>query len=339
MYARPGCFYSTSRTAASSSSLLGMMEENFRRIADAVRLPEGSRARIRAQIASRAEEQEASMQNKPKKRLPRLAVAAIIIAAALTLTAAAAAVVHRFRNDIIVSSVSELPAPTEDTPTAVAVVTDSQSAAQTLDEILAEGPYITAEEWETGEKIGGTTSAQYGGWDTAELISSDPALSVRRITRETDSAEKMQYMAEDPADLLPVLTGKIRFDLTWLAEHYSVIIPDDQAYIIRDEDGAFVSEYFSAAYGANDGKGWVSLDMDYDTTRKGLGPSYIVNGTLDQAYYYTTQDGYEFLITASHDEVWASCYTVHATVSLYSAYLTTAEVEQIVEHLALSITE
>ena len=316
-----------------------MMEENFRRIADAVRLPEGSRARIRAQIASRAEEQEASMQNKPKKHLPRLAVAAIIIAAALTLTAAAAAVVHRFRNDIIVSSVSELPAPTEDTPTAVAVVTDSQSAAQTLDEILAEGPYITAEEWETGEKIGGTTSAQYGGWDTAELISSDPALSVRRITRETDGVEKMQYMAEDPADLLPVLTGKIRFDLTWLAEHYSVVIPDDQAYIIRDEDGAFVSEYFSAAYGANDGKGWVSLDMDYDTTRKGLGPSYIVNGTFDQAYYYTTQDGYEFLITASHDKVWASCYTDHAAVSLYGAYLTTRDLEQIVEHLALSISE
>ena len=316
-----------------------MMEENFRRIADAVRLPEGSRARIRAQIASRAEEQEASMQNKPKKHLPRLAVAAIIIAAALTLTAAAAAVVHRFRNDIIVSSVSELPAPTEDTPTAVAVVTDSQSAAQTLDEILAEGPYITAEEWETGEKIGGTTSAQYGGWDTAELISSDPALSVRRITRETDGAEKMQYMAEDPADLLPVLTGKIRFDLTWLAEHYSVVLPDDQAYIIRDEDGAFVSEYFSAAYGANDGKGWVSLDMDYDTTRKGLGPSYIVNGTFDQAYYYTTQDGYEFLITASHDKVWASCYTDHAAVSLYGAYLTTRDLEQIVEHLALSISE
>ena len=222
---------------------------------------------------------------------------------------------------------------------AVAVVTDSQSAAQTLEDVLAEGPYITAEEWKSGEKIGGTTSVQYGGWDTAELISSDPALSVRRITREADGAEKMQYTAENPANLLPMLSGMVRFDLAWLAEHYSVVIPDDQAYIIRDEDGAFVSEYFSAAYGANDGKGWVSLDMDYDTTRKGLGPSYIVNGTLDQAYYYTTQDGYEFLITASHDEVWASCYTVHATVSLYSAYLTTAEVEQIVEHLALSITE
>ena len=294
------------------------MEQSFKRIADSVCLSESSRTRIRAQIAFRAEEQEASMQNNSKKHLPRLAVAAIIIAAALTLTAAAAAVVHRFRNDIIVTSVNELPEPTEDTPMAVAVVTDSQSAAQTLEDVLAEGPYITAEEWKSGEKIGGTTSVQYGGWDTAELISSDPALSVRRITREADGAEKMQYMAENPANLLPMLSGMVRFDLAWLAEHYSVVIPDDQAYIIRDEDGAFVSEYFSAAYGANDGKGWVSLDMDYDTTRKGLGPSYIVNGTLDQAYYYTTQDGYEFLITASHDEVWASCYTVHATVSLYT---------------------
>ena len=123
------------------------MEQGFKRIADSVCLSESSRTRIRAQIAFRAEEQEASMQNNSKKHLPRLAVAAIIIAAALTLTAAAAAVVHRFRNDIIVTSVNELPEPTEDTPMAVAVVTDSQSAAQTLEDVLAEGPYITAEEW------------------------------------------------------------------------------------------------------------------------------------------------------------------------------------------------
>ena len=315
-----------------------MMEENFRRIADAVRLPEGSRARIRAQIASRAEEQEASMQNKPKKHLPRLAVAAIIIAAALTLTAAAAAVVHRFRNDIIVSSVSELPASTEDTPTAVAVVTDSQSAAQTLDEILAEGPYITAEEWESGEKIGGTTSHLYGGWDHAELISDDPALCIRRITRDEDGAEKMQYMAADPAALLPVLTGKIRFDLTWLSENYKAVSLDDQAFIIRDEDGGFVSEYFWAAYGANDGKGWFRLEIMHDTTWN-LSPDYIVDGTFEEAYYYTTASGYEFLITADGDTVWASCTTAKTSVSLYGAYLTTSDLEQIVEHLSVSIAE
>lgn len=314
------------------------MEQSFKRIADSVCLSESSRTRIRAQIAFRAEEQEASMQNNSKKHLPRLAVAAIIIAAALTLTAAAAAVVHRFRNDIIVTSVNELPEPTEDTPMAVAVVTDSQSAAQTLEDVLAEGPYITAEEWKSGEKIGGTTSVQYGGWDTAELISSDPALSVRRITREADGAEKMQYMAENPANLLPMLSGMVRFDLAWLAEHYSVVIPDDQAYIIRDEDGAFVSEYFWASYGANDGKGWFRLEIMHDTTWN-LSPDYIVDGTFEEAYYYTTASGYEFLITADGDTVWADCTTAKTSVSLYGAYLTTAEVEQIVEHLALSITE
>ena len=112
------------------------MEQSFKRIADSVCLSESSRTRIRAQIAFRAEEQEASMQNNSKKHLPRLAVAAIIIAAALTLTAAAAAVVHRFRNDIIVTSVNELPEPTEDTPMAVAVVTGRQRAAQTPEDVL-----------------------------------------------------------------------------------------------------------------------------------------------------------------------------------------------------------
>ena len=314
------------------------MEQSFKRIADSVCLSESSRTRIRAQIAFRAEEQEASMQNNSKKHLPRLAVAAIIIAAVLTLTAAAAAVVHRFRNDIIVTSVNELPEPTEDTPMAVAVVTDSQSAAQTLEDVLAEGPYITAEEWKSGEKIGGTTSVQYGGWDTAELISSDPALSVRRITREADGAEKMQYMAENPANLLPMLSGMVRFDLAWLAEHYSVVIPDDQAYIIRDEDGAFVSEYFWASYGANDGKGWFRLEIMHDTTWN-LSPDYIVDGTFEEAYYYTTASGYEFLITADGDTVWADCTTAKTSVSLYGAYLTTRDLEQIVEHLAVSIAE
>lgn len=42
------------------------MEENFKCIADAVRLPEGSRARIRTQIASHRKEQEASTVKQPK---------------------------------------------------------------------------------------------------------------------------------------------------------------------------------------------------------------------------------------------------------------------------------
>ena len=59
------------------------MEQNFKRIADSVRLPDGSRTRIRAQIASHREKQEASIM-KTKKHLPRLAIA-LIVALALSL--------------------------------------------------------------------------------------------------------------------------------------------------------------------------------------------------------------------------------------------------------------
>ena len=186
------------------------------------------------------------------------------------------------------------------------------------------------EEWRNGEKI--------DGWDHAELISDDPALCIRRITRDEDGAEKMQYMAADPADLLPVLTGTIRFDLTWLSENYQTVFPDDQAYIIRDADGNLATEFFWAAYGANDGKGWFRLEIMHDTTWN-LSPDYIVDGTFEEAYYYTTASGYEFLITADGDTVWADCTTAKTSVSLYGAYLTTSDLEQIVEHLAVSITD
>ena len=126
----------------------------------------------------------------------------------------------KFRNDILISDLSEIPEPTGDTPMAVAVTgpASSRKAPKTLEERLADGPKITLEEWRNGEKIDGTFSHLYSGWDHAELISDDPALCIRRITRDEDGAEKMQYMAADPADLLPVLTGKIRFDLTWLSD-------------------------------------------------------------------------------------------------------------------------
>lgn len=83
------------------------MEQNFKRIADSVRLPDGSRTRIRAQIASHREKQEASIM-KTKKHLPRLAIA-LIVALALSLTAAAA--VYVFRNSILVSDKSDIPEP------------------------------------------------------------------------------------------------------------------------------------------------------------------------------------------------------------------------------------
>lgn len=305
------------------------MEQNFKRIADSVRLPDGSRTRIRAQIASHREKQEASIM-KTKKHLPRLAIA-LIVALALSLTAAAA--VYVFRNSILVSDKSDIPEPQGDTPVAVAVSFPNGDVPHSLEDVT-EARRITADEWENGEKIGGGGS----GWDSAEVLSSDTALSIRRITRE-DGAEKMEYMAENPNDLVPFLSDKFALDLTWMNENYRFVPETGIAYVVRDPGGAFTGNYFSALYGAADGKGYISFELRYDTSWENSSQCYIVDGSYEKAYYYTTQSGCEFLITADSGHVWAECCTAHANVSLSGAYLTTTEVEQIVESLSLSITE
>ena len=82
------------------------MEQRFQRIADSIRLPESSRARIRAQIASQPEKQEAFMTQKKKRQLPRLAVAILLLAAALTLTAAGT-VIHKWSGFVWTGGMSE----------------------------------------------------------------------------------------------------------------------------------------------------------------------------------------------------------------------------------------
>ena len=116
------------------------MEQNFKRIADSVRLPDGSRTRIRAQIASHREKQEASIM-KTKKHLPRLAIA-LIVALALSLTAATA--VYVFRNSILVSDKSDIPEPQGDTP--VAVSFPNGDVPYSLEDVT-EALRITADEW------------------------------------------------------------------------------------------------------------------------------------------------------------------------------------------------
>lgn len=277
-------------------------------------------------------------QTRPAKRFSRVGIVAAIFAASLCVSASAIAVIHRFHNDILISDFSEIPKASNNTSdSTVAISGPNGSAPHSLEDIIKESQ-ITAEEWDNGERIGGGTSFAYATWDTASLISNNPALRTRLVTR-TDGAEKTEYMTEnDPSILLSELTGKIKFDLTWMGKNYTSVPCANIAYVIRESDGAFVGEYFDALYSASDDKGYMSFDISYDVTRH-TGQSYIVDGAYEKAYYYTTANGYEFLITANKDSVWAECYTDYANINLYGAYLTTDDVEEIVEQLDLSISE
>lgn len=306
------------------------MERNFKRISDELKLPQESRERIRAQLLSCQKKQEEIPMKKRKPKVHLLIAAVVILA--LTLTGAAA-VTQLFRNDILISSRDEVSTETG----AAGFRAPAGTLPDTLEEI-SRSDRFKSEDWTKGEQINGSVIPEYHHWDSAEVLSSDPSLRVRRVSR-SDGAEKMEYTAEDPSSLLSVLTGRVQFDLSWMGRQYRYVPNANLSFVITDEKGAYVCELFQALYAKADGSGYVRLEVSNTAEADYFMQSYIVDGSYKTAYYYTTDDGFEFLVTMHNGHIWASCDMSHASISLYGAYLTKTEVEDILDHLSLSVDE
>ena len=316
------------------------MERNFKRISDELKLPQESRDRIRSQLTSYQKQSEViPMKRTLKSRVP-LVVAAVVMAMALTLTAVAT-VVRLFRNDIIVSSVNDIPAfsnaPENDAPGAVAIGGPNGTPPIPLNEII-ENDQFKSDDWDKGANINGGVVSEYHKWDSVKVLSNDSTLRSRQISRE-DGAEKMEYTAENPANLVNTLTGRVTFDLEWVGKHYNYVPDANLSFVVTDANGNYVSEYFSALYAKGDSSGYVDVEIYNVAQADYFAQTYVIDGSFETAYYYTSADGHEFLIEMNTGNVWVECRTSHASINLYGAYLTADEVEDILDNLSLTINE
>lgn len=312
------------------------MDQNLKRISHELRLPPESRERIRAQLASCQDQKEEIPVKKSllKTRIPLIA-AAVVMAMALTLTAGAAAV-QFFRNDIIVASREDIPKLGEEGgPSAVGTTSPIGTPPATLEEMI-ESDRFKSDGWSSNETINGGVVTAFFKWDQMEVLSDDPALRSRLVTR-LDGAEKMEYTAENPASLVDTLTGRARFDLSWIGEHYDYVPNANFSYVVTDAKGSYAAEMLSALYAKPDGSGYFRIEINNLAEADYWTQSYIVEGSYETAYYYTSADGYEFLIRMHNGNVWVDCSTSHATVSMYGAYLTKDEIEDILDNLQLSL--
>ena len=316
------------------------MERNFKRISKSLKLPRESRERIRSQLASHQAEQEVVPMKKEnfKGRVPLL-IAAVVMAAALTLTAGAVTAARFFRNDIILSSKEEIFTHVnegeDDAPAAAGIMGPRGNPPSTLEKVTQSDRFIS-DDWTTGDVIDTWIVYEYRQWDSVEVLSNDPVLRSRRIGRE-DGAEKMEYTAENPINLLDTLTGRATFDLTWVDEHYNYVPDANYSFVVTDEKGNYVGEVFNALYAKPDESGYVRVEFRNIAEADYYARSYIIDSSFETAYYYTTPDGYEFLITMNTGNVWVSYETGHTSFRLYGAYLTSDEVEDILDNLSLSV--
>ena len=312
------------------------MDQDLKRISSGLRLPPESRERIRARLAScQDQKEEVSMKKSVLKTRVPLIAAAVIMAMALTLTAGAA-VVQFFRNDIIVDSWEDIPDPADEGIGVVGVTSPNGNPPFTLEEMI-ESSRFKSDGWSSRETIGGGGLVYgYNQWDDFELIDNDPALRSRRVTR-ADGAEKMEYTAEDPASLVDTLTGRVACGLSWMGEHYDYVPNGNFSYVVTDPEGGYVCELLDALYTKPDGSGYVTITLSNTVTSGNDTPTYVIDGSYETAYYYTSSGGYEFLIEMNNGNIWASCRTSCADVSLFGAYLTQSEIEDILDNLQLSL--
>lgn len=314
------------------------MKQSFERISNALILPQKSRERIRSQLAAYERPADEVPRRKTTLR-SRVSVIAAVAAVMMVLVLSAGAVaVQLFRNDVVVSGEDDIPAPTFHTgaPGGYVISKPSGEPPATLEEMIASARMFT-EEWDSEESINGGIYG-YSQWDTLEVLSSDPTLRTRRIGRK-DGAEKLEHTAEDPTNLLDTLTGNITFDLAWMNDHYDFVPDANMTSLICDKSGSLVIEFFRALYAKKDGTGYVDLSFDYIAQADYFGQAYVLEDSYETAYYYTSADGLEYLITMDNGNVWVECRTSHASISMRGAYLTTTEVEDILDNLSIAIQE
>lgn len=315
------------------------MVRNLKRISDTLRLTQESRERIRSQLSSCPTDQKGvPMRKRSRKKIIPL-VAAIIAALSLTL-AAAAVIAPQYQNDRIVNSRDDIPAPDHtdpNNPTGVTVTSPGGAPPFTLEEMIKSARF-KSNGWFSEETINGGIAYGYTKWDTVEILESGPDLRSRQVSR-ADGAMKMEYTAENPAALVDTLTGRVGFNLSWMGERYDYVPDANFSYVVTDKKGNYVSEILQALYAKKDKNGYVRVTVSYCAQEQELASSYVIDGSYETAYYYTTSGGYEFVITMHNGNVWVSCLTRHTDIHLYGAYLTKEEIEDILENLSLSIPD
>lgn len=280
------------------------MERSFNRISKTLKMPEESRERVRAQLASCQNQKEEIPVKKAFLKTRVLLIAAVVLA--MTLTFAAAAVVA-----------PQLLGPLPPSP---------------LEEVAEAFRYVS-DNWLSKNSINGSLAFEYNKWDDFELVDNDPALRSRRITR-ADGAVKMQYTAENPADLVDTLT-EVALDLSWLGEHYDYVPDANCSYVVTDPMGDYAGEVFLALYTKPDGSGYVNMEIEHTS----FIPIFTLLNTdrLESAHYYTPDNGYEFQIKMNNGHAWVEFDTAYTSFYLHGAHLTLDEIEEILDNLHFSI--
>ncbi len=326
------------------------MKSSYKEMMKEIRLDEQTKSRMLARLTE-ADEQPIKYEHEEQegnvisiKRVSRKPVKGLVIAAvAVCLCMGTALAVYNqvFYNPVIVKSAHELRdmivKSAGDEETTIGMSAPATGTPISQEEVIQDWSFA-ANDWDSETTIGGSFTSQYSDWQSVQVLKGEGSLK-SRVIYNANGAEKQDYTAEDPAQLLDLLSGHISLNLAWANEHLDYVPYGNRYYHIYAGDGADVGECLYFLYACGD-KAYITTTITCDLTHTSTGVTEgIKEGSYDEAYYYTTSSGMEFLITSCGDIVWAECSTANCDVDLYAGYVTAAQVEDFLDHLELSLLD
>lgn len=284
----------------------------------------------------KAEISENKYENRKNIQLRILTVAAIIVLSSVTVFAVGGYIFH---NPKIVKHIDEISISDNNEMSAYSVSSPISKTPHSLSEVIASARF-KSNGWTSKDTIGGCIKFM-PPWTSMKMIENEKDPKIREIYN-SEHAVKTEYIAENPKDLKNVMSKYICINPSLLNENYNYVPDGNTYYTIYDKHKKYIGEYFSSLYEMGNDKSWFFIGYEYDAENKEnnlSNNSYVVKDSYDNAYTYKNKDGFEFLITSYGDCVWAECNTNHAYVSLYGGYITTENVENILDSLDLYIYE
>lgn len=215
---------------------------------------------------------------------------------------------------------------------AVAYSEAGDSTPKSLEEVVQDWT-AASENWLSEDSFGGRVALRLDlDWSTLEAYDAEGPLKMRLLSAG-DGWTKTEYTAEDPDLFLDVETSYLHFDASWMGKAYTAVAYGN-SYFIEKKDDVIQSIYGSALYAAGE-DGYVQYEYTY-TPYLTNGTSYIIESSYDKVEVYTANNGIEAVIGTKNGNLWVTVQTDHFSLSMYGAYLTVEDAEEILDNLELA---
>lgn len=269
----------------------------------------------------------------------------VLIAATVACLVTAAAVGGKALNPTIISNMQTLSEYiSQNDISSYSVTMPNSRTPHSLEEMIKAYTF-KSQGWLSEETTGGSIRSE-DTWTSMEIVQADGDVKKRVVYAES-GAVKTEYTAQNPQMLQSLISGEVSIDFAALNQAFEPVPYANQFYQVTDKKRQWgfylgkmyeVGTYVEALYKGPQQGSYFTLNCTNTAEANQMDNAYIAADSYDQIYHYTNTDGIEFIIEAYGDCVWAECIMEHSEINLYGGYMSTDQVESILDHIHLTST-